>query len=57
MLLNVALQRYHVKPQRSTNLDVGKLPEPSFLVDGVYLQPEVLSRLPDVQEPLTDGTI
>src|SRR5471030_1484677 len=55
--LNEALQRFYVESQRSTNLDAGYLPQPGLLVDGVYLQTQVLGGLPDVQEPLTDAFI
>ena len=57
MLLNKTLQRFHVEPQRSSHLDARKLPEPGLFVDGIHLEAQVLSSLPDVQEPLTDATI
>ena len=57
VLLNEALQRFYVKPQRPTNLDAGNLPQPGFLVNGVYFEPQVLGGLPDIQEPPTDEFI
>ncbi len=57
VLLNEALQRLYVKPQRSTNLDAGKLPQPGFLVDRVHFETQVLGCLPDIQEPPTDDSI
>src|SRR5215471_3752603 len=57
MLLNKSLQRFHVEPQRSSHLDARKLPEPGLFVNGIHLEAQVLSSLPDVQEPLTDATI
>src|ERR1039458_681535 len=57
VLLDEALQRFHIEPQRSTNLDAGNLPQPGFLVDGVYFQSQVLGGLPDIQEPPTDSPI
>ena len=50
-------ERYYVEPQRSTNLDARKLPQPGLPVDGVYFEPEILGGLPDIQEPSTDGFI
>jgi hypothetical protein len=57
VLLNEALQRFQIEPQRSTNLDAGKLPQPGFLVDRVHFEAKVLGRLPDIQEPPTDESI
>jgi hypothetical protein len=51
VLLNEALKRSYVEPQRSTNLDAGHLPQPGFSVNGVYFEPQVSGGLPDVQEP------
>src|ERR1022692_1941851 len=39
VLLDEAPQRFHVEPQRSTNLDAGNLPQPGLLVDGVHFEP------------------
>ena len=57
VLFNEALQRFQIEPQRSTNLDAGKLPQPGFLVDSVHFEAEVLGGLPDIQEPPTDDSI
>lgn len=57
VLLNEALQRSYVEPQRSTNLDAGNLPQPGLSVNGVYFESQVLGGLPDIQEPPTDAFI
>src|ERR1035438_9977236 len=57
VLLNEALQRFQIEPQRSTNLDTGKFPQPGLLIDGVHFEAKVLGRLPDIQEPPTDESI
>src|ERR1035437_480485 len=57
VLLNEALKRFHVKPQRSPHLHARKLPQPGFLVDGVHLQAQIRGNLLDIQEPLTDRSI
>ena len=57
VLFDEALQRFQVEPQCTTNLDAGKLPQPGFLIDGVYFEAEVLGCLPDIQEPPTDSSI
>src|SRR5271165_3237690 len=57
VLLNEALKRFHVKPQRSPHLHARKLPQPSLFVDGVHLQAQIRGSLLDIQEPLTDRSI
>ena len=57
VLFNEALKRFQIEPQSTTNLDAGKLPQPGFLVDGVHFEPQILGRLPDIQEPPTDVSI
>jgi hypothetical protein len=57
VLLDIALQRFHIEPQRSTNLDGRKLSELGLLVDSVHLQAEESGGLLHVQEPLTDASI
>ena len=57
VLLNEALKRSDVEPQRSPHLDAGKFPKSGFLVDRVHLKPQVSGSLLDIQEPLTDRSI
>ena len=54
---NEAPKRFDVEPQRSTQLHGGKHPQPGHLVESVYRQTQIASRLPDVQEQLTDCSI
>lgn len=48
VLLNEALQRLQIEPQRSTDLDAGKFPQPGFLVDRVHFESQILGRFPDI---------
>src|SRR5439155_8962817 len=57
VLLDVALQRLDIEPERTINLDGRKLPQPGFLVDRVHFQAKVTRSLLNVQEPLTDEFI
>jgi hypothetical protein len=54
VLLNEALQRSYVEPQRPTNFDAGNLPQPGFLVNRIDFKSQVLGGFPDIQEPPTD---
>ena len=57
VLFDIALKRLQIEPQRSTNLDRGKLTKPSLLIDRFCGQTQVRSGLPRRQEPLTDAPI
>jgi hypothetical protein len=37
-----------IEPQRSTDLDAGKFPQPGFLVDRVHFESQILGRFPDI---------